>query len=123
MILNEKGISLVESLVAVMLTGVAIIGLLTMQPLSWQSASKADSISHAVGIMQRQLEDVECSIMAGNIPSNNTYSLSIGSETFTISTTITAQTKRWLVRVNVSGKGLKKAVNGSLIVTRQNAFS
>ncbi len=124
MILNNKGISLIESLIAVMLTGIAIIGLLTMQPLGWQSAGKADSISHATGIMQRELENAECSIMSGTIPSNKVnVSETMGNESYTVNTTITVpDTGRWLVRVSVTWPGNTKGVKSSIVVTRQNAF-
>ena len=123
MYLNNKGLSLIESLVAVMLTSVAIIGLLTMQPLGLRSAGKADSLAHATEIMQRELESIEGDIMRGTIPANKVNnSQTLGKETFTVNTTIINQTDRCLVRVRVTGQGHTKPVTSSIIVTRQAAF-
>lgn len=121
--INNKGISLIESLVAVMLTSVAIIGLLTMQPLGLRSAGKADSLAHATEIMQRELESIECDIMRGTIPANKVNTAeTLGKETFTVNTTIINQTDRFLVRVRVTGQGHTRPVTSSIIVTRQEVF-
>ncbi|MBN1471599.1 MAG: hypothetical protein JW925_07450 [Syntrophaceae bacterium] len=124
MILNNKGITMVESLIAIMLTALAIIGLLTMQPLGLQSAGKADSLSRATQIMQTELESIECSIMSGTIPANRVdVTETIGNETFTINTTTTVRDNvTWLVRVRVSYKGNPTGISSSLIVSRQDAF-
>ncbi len=125
MILNNKGITLIESLIAVMLTGIAIVGLLTMQPMGWQSAGKADSISHATEIMQRELETIECSIMSGTIPANQVnVSGPAGNEAFTINTTITVRPGggTWLVRVRVTWPGNATGVSSSMIVSHQTAY-
>jgi Tfp pilus assembly protein PilV len=124
MILNNKGITMVESLIAVMLTALAIIGLLTMQPLGLQSAGKADSLSLAAELMQTELESIECSIMSGTIPANKVNaSATMGSETFTVNTTTTVRDNvTWLVRVRVSYQGNPTGVSSSLIVSRQSAY-
>lgn len=128
MILNDRGISIVESLIAVMLTGLAVIGLLTMAPLGMQSAGKADSISHGTQIMQRELEDVESRIMAGNfsalsdLTKTNVVEI-VDKERFTINVAVTEpSTNRWLVRVRVTWPSSTKGVRSSILVTRQSAF-
>lgn len=126
MFLNNKGITLIESLIAVMLTAIAIVGLLTMQPMGWKSAGHADSISHATQIMQRELESIECSIMSGIIPANKVnVSETVGNEPLTINTTITAQPGggTWLVHVRVAWQGNATGVSSSMIVSRQSSFS
>jgi Tfp pilus assembly protein PilV len=125
MFLNNKGITLIESLIAVVLTAIAIVGLLTMQPMGWQSASKADSISHATQIMQRELESIECLIMSGTIPANKVnVSETVGNETLTINTTVTVQpgAGTWLVRVRVSWQGNATGVSSSMLVSHQSAY-
>lgn len=121
---DNKGITLVESLVAVMLTSIAIIGLLTMQPLGWQSAGKADSIAHATEIMQTKLETIECSIMSGTIPADDVNtSVTVGNQTFTINSTISVRdTISWLVRVRVTWQGNTTGVSSSMIVCHQSAY-
>lgn len=123
--LNDKGITLVESLVAVVLTGIAILGLMSMQPLSWQSAAKADSMTRASGIMQRELEMIESSIMSGTIPANKTNVVeTMGNASYTINTTITqpTATNSWLARVRVTWPGNTNGMKSSIIVTRQTGF-
>lgn len=116
---------MVESLVAVMLTGIAILGLLSMQPLAFQTAGKADSMTRASGIMQRELETIEGSIMSGTIPANKTNVPEIiGNASYTINTTITQPTaiNSWLVRVRVTWPGNPNGLRSSIIVTRQEGF-
>ena len=122
--LNNKGITLVESLVAVMLTGIAILGLMTMQPLAWQTAGKADSMTRAAGIMQRELEAIEGSIMSGTIPANKTnVPETMGNATYTLNTTITQPTTTsWLAHVRVTWPGNANGMKSSIIVTRQTGF-
>jgi Tfp pilus assembly protein PilV len=126
MCFNNKGITLVESLIAVMLTGIAIIGLLSMQPLGWKSAGKADSISHATEIMQRELESIECSIMSGTVPANKVnVSETVGNETLTINTTIGALNSAngtRLVNVHITWQGNATGIRSSILVSRQSAF-
>ncbi len=123
--LNNKGITLVESLVAVMLTGIAILGLMTMQPLAWQTAGKADSMTRAAGIMQRELEAIEGSIMSGTIPANKTNVVeTMGNASYTINTTITqpTATNSWLAHVRITWPGNANGMKSSIIVTRQEGF-
>jgi Tfp pilus assembly protein PilV len=124
MSLNNKGITLIESLIAVMLTGIAIVGLLIMQPLGWQSAGKADSIARATEIMQRELESIECSIMSGTVPANQNISGPAGNENLTINTTVTAipNTGTWRVRVRVTWQGNATGVSSSMIVSHQSPY-
>lgn len=124
-ILNNKGLTIVESLIAVMLTGVAIIGLLSMQPLSMQSAGKADSLSRATELMQRELETAENSIMSGTIPLNKVnVQETINNKIYTINVTTTPRDAvTWLVRVRITWPGNTKGVFSSIIASRQDAFT
>ena len=124
--LNNRGLTIVESLIAVMLTGVAIIGLLTMQPMGMQSAGKADSMTRATELMQRELETLESEVMRGAnvtalVKTNATET--VGNETFTVNTTITVRNNvTWLARVRVTWPGNNNGVRSSLIVSRQSTF-
>ena len=126
MTLNNRGLTIVESLIAVMLTGVAIVGLLTMQPMGMQSAGKADSMTRATELMQRELETVESNVMAGaNVTAlvKTNVNETVGNETFTINTAITVRDNvTWLARVRVNWPGNTNGVRSSMIVSRQNTF-
>ena len=66
MLRNNKGISLIEVVIALFLTTVGILALLAMQPMSWQTAAKSDFLGRAAGILQEELETTELSIMNPN---------------------------------------------------------
>lgn len=119
-IMNNKGITIIESLVALMLTAVAIASLMSMQPLSWQSAGKADSVSRAVGIMQQELERAEILIINGTPPSDppDFVDVVIGKETFQKKLVLSQpSTNTWLVNVHVKWRTSPKGIKSSIIVT------
>jgi Tfp pilus assembly protein PilV len=125
MIFNNKGITIVESLIAVFLTAVAVASLISMQPLSWQSAGRADSLSRAVGLLQQELESVELNIMTGNPPTSDADFVDkvIGSETFEKRTTISSPSlTTWLAHVHVRWKSNPKGIKSSILVSRQPGF-
>ena len=120
MIFNNKGITIVESLIAVFLTAIAIATLISMQPLSWQSAGKADSISRAVGIMQQELESNQMLILNGSPSTSdaNFVDIVIDKETFQKKMTVTQpSTDTWLVNVHVKWRTNPKGIKSSIIVT------
>jgi Tfp pilus assembly protein PilV len=53
---NKKGMTLMECIIALVLTTTAIVSLMTMQSLSWKGAGKSDYLGRAEGILQRELE-------------------------------------------------------------------
>ena len=121
--LNDKGISMMESLVAIVLTVIAIVGLLSMQPLSWQSAGRADSMTRATELLQTELEVIEFGIMSGSVPANKVnVDQKMGNETFTVNSTVTAGTGNWLAHVRVTWPGNAKGVRSSMIVPRRTEF-
>ncbi|PKN98410.1 MAG: hypothetical protein CVU43_16240 [Chloroflexi bacterium HGW-Chloroflexi-5] len=133
--LNKKGITLVESLIAVFLTGIAIVALMPMQDMSLRTASRADQMGRAAGIMQTVLEAQEAFIMmASNPVTTGTTTSTVqttdvsnveGNNTYTVTTTIGqngASTISWLVNVQVTWPGNANGIRSSLIVTRQSGF-
>jgi len=135
-IFNKKGLSIVECLIAVLLTTTAIISLMTMQSLALQGAGKSDYLGRANGILQRELELREIQIMHGtpvasvvtcaDKDGNSINSCSDAGKMFTITYTMTppiAPATTWLINVKLTWPG--SSVNGiksSMIVSRQNAF-
>lgn len=134
--LNNKGISLVESMIAVCLTAIAVMGLMPMQDMALRTASRSDYMGRAAGIMQTELELQEAFIMnahnvvtLGALP---TKALQVSDEagvegdaTFTVDTTVSQNPTSaisWIVNVWVTWPGNATGVRSSLIVTRQSAF-
>lgn len=123
--LNNKGITLIESVIAVLLTGIAVLGLISMQPMAWQSAGTADHVSRAVMIMQAELETMQISLMTGAVPAvKNNASVNVGNAAYTVNTTITETIvgRRWLTSARVTWAGNPTGVRSSLVVTRQMGF-
>jgi Tfp pilus assembly protein PilV len=63
---NKKGLSIVECIIAMVITTVTVISLISMQSLAWRGAGKSDYMGRAVGILQRELERYEFQVMCGN---------------------------------------------------------
>ena len=134
-----KGITLVESMIAVFLTTVAVIGLMSMQDTSWRTAGRSDLMGRAVGLMQSELEQREFQIMRGGFPApplnfgesiqfNQNIQLTDvvgveGNVTLNVVTTTTlVGTRRWLLNVRVMWPGpLPNSMTSSMIVTTQTS--
>ena len=134
-ILNKNGITLVESLIAVFLTGVAIVALMPMQDMSLRTAASADQMGRAAGIIQTVLEEQEVFIMrASNVVTAGTTTTTVrttdvnnveGNNSYTITTTISQNGTSlisWIVNVRVTWPGNANGIRSSLIVTRQEGF-
>jgi Tfp pilus assembly protein PilV len=133
-IFSNKGISIVEALIAAFLTAIAVISLLPMQDVSQRTGFRADYLGRAAGIMQSELELRENQIMIGTTltsPINQTITVSgqsgvTGDATFNVVTTTTANVSpinSWLVNVRVTWTGgPANGINSSIIVTRQTRF-
>jgi Tfp pilus assembly protein PilV len=136
MILNNKGLSIVESLIAVLLTAVAIVALMPMQDNAIKVMSRSDYMGRASGIMLSELESQANVIM--NTATNPTvgtvtktvYASSNGSTSditgsgdaaFTVTTKIStnaAGTNSWIVNVRVIWKGNTTGIASSIIASR-----
>jgi Tfp pilus assembly protein PilV len=131
---NNKGFSIVEAVIAFFITAVGIIAVMSMQPLSWQTASRSDLLGRAAEIMQRQLEDTELFIMNPNnlinlgtstqtVHASGENTAQTGDITYTVQTTITDNGNgSWTVAVTVTWPRGNNSISESLIVTRQESF-
>jgi prepilin-type N-terminal cleavage/methylation domain-containing protein len=131
---NKKGMSLVEMCVALLLLGIGILALVSLQPSAWRLSGKSDYLGRASGILVAQLQATEASIMNPNIAvATGTTSSSVyaggqstarqGDATMTVNRTITALGgNTWRVTVNVTWPGNAAGISESLTVTRQETF-
>jgi hypothetical protein len=134
-ICTEKGITLIEALLAVCLTTIGIMALLSLFSTSWRLAGTSDSLGKASGILFQQM-----GIQQNRILNPNT-SVAAGTTTATVypsgqvvptpgETPFTARTSltdlgggsAWLVRVRVTWPGNGTGISESLRVTRQEKF-
>ncbi len=134
---DHKGITLVESMIAIFLTAIAVISILPMQDMSLRTGAKSDHLGRAAGIMQAELEMQEYRIMnVSNVvnpgpeaPKSVTVSglaAVAGDLTFTVNTSIAAHpvsANSWLVNVRVTWPGgPANGISSSMIASRQMTF-
>lgn len=132
---NDRGIGLIEVVIAIFITAIGLTGMLLLQAPAWKTAAKSDFTGRAVEIMQRQLETTEAFIMnqcntvtAGTTsdPAVITSGLSspvAGDAKYTVNTTITSiGVNIWRVTVTVSWPTNTTGIRGNLVVARQAFF-
>jgi len=141
MILNNKGITLVESLIAVFLTAIAIVSLMPMQDLSMRTGTRADYLGRASYIMQSELETREYFIMNQNnavvlaqtVPFVQGFTVDgvltavVSQRFFTVNTFINpvaGATNAWIVNVQVIWpRGPANGIRSSIIAVRHYNFN
>jgi len=138
MICAEKGISMVEVLIAIFLTAVGVLALLALQPTGWRTMAKADYMGRAAGILFNTLEDTQnkilnpCySVTVGTTTNDSVYpsgqsTLQSGDVKYNVTTTISqdgANPRSFLVTVTVTWPPINmRGVSASMTVRRQDAF-
>jgi len=136
---NNKGVTLVESIVAMGLITIGIIAILTMQPTSMKAAAKSDYLGRGVMLLNKEFMNQELFIMnpcntvaASNITKTvyvsgrSTTAQNDGDALFNVQTTVSAvpsSTTSWKVTVIVTWPPTyTNGVKDSIIVTRQEPF-
>jgi Tfp pilus assembly protein PilV len=139
---RNSGISLVEVMIAMVLTAIAIISVFPMQNASTTSAGRSDFVGRAAGIMLAELEEREHLIMSVNTTATPPVTVPLatvnkqvtvsdlgveGDVTFNVVTTTrvnpAAPTSSWIVNVTVTWVGrINGSTSSSIIVTNQAAF-
>jgi Tfp pilus assembly protein PilV len=136
-ICNKQGISLVEVLIAIFLTSVGLMAIMTMQPTAWRTAASSDFRGRAAEILHSRLETAEQNIMnpcvAVNAGITNTAVLASsqvasepvvpGDMTFNVQTNIqNLATSTWRVNITVTWPGNTVGINSGIVVIRQERF-
>ncbi len=135
---RNSGTSLVEVLVAIMITSIAVTAALSHQPQAWRLAGKTDNLGRAAGIIQSELERSELWIMNPNNTitlastsrtvytggQGDDYTPQAGDVSYTVQTTITkpSSVDVWKVTVKVTWPGNSTGITESIWVTRQETF-
>ena len=140
MISNNRGITLIEGLIAILITSVGLMALLSMQSPAWRLSGKSDYMGRGAGILNKELSRQELWIMnpcnavtAGTTIANlNTSGESVaraGDATFQVTTVLTDITPAgitagtiWRADVTVNWTGNAFALSDSVVVTRQESF-
>ena len=140
----NKGMGLVEVLVAVVLITVGLLGLLTLQPTAWRASNRSDFTGRAAMILQQELESNRAYIMNSANPNptllNNpqvtdrtVYASGQatlqpqGDVVYKVTTTTTnlapsGTPNSWRVVVQVTWPGNSTGITDSVIVGRQLSF-
>ena len=132
---NKKGMGMIEVLIAMFLTVVAVLAIFSLVSPAWKTAARSDYLGRASGILYEELMRQEarimnpcCSVTAGAIPATVVYSSGqatalSGDAQFNVTTTITSlATNVWRVTVRVAWTGNTTGISESLVVTRQEGF-
>jgi Tfp pilus assembly protein PilV len=130
---NNRGISLVEIVIATFLTTIGVLAVLSLQPAAWQTTTRSDYLGRAAGILQKELETQQALIMnccncvstvpnTRNVRASGAAAAQTGDATFTVTRNITSiATNVWRVDVRVAWPGHAGIVE-SIVVTRQQKF-
>ena len=131
---NNRGLSLVEVVIAMFLTTVAVLAVFSLQPAAWKTAARSDYLGRAAGILHEQLQTQEAWIMnpcnavaaATTGPTavfaSGQTALQPGDAQFNITTTITnLATGVWRISVRVAWAN-HAGISESLVVTRQEGY-
>lgn len=137
---NEKGITLIEVMIAVMLVVVGILALAALQGPAWNTTSRSDLLGRAGMILHRELERNELLLMNPNLANpcvggaplvvnqpqvwaGGQGAAQPGDVAYNVlTTTIDNLNGTWFVRVQVTWPGNNVGISESVVVTRQEAF-
>ncbi len=132
---NERGVTLVESVLAILLVSLGLIGLLSMQPSAWRASARTDYLGRAAMILSKELTARElaimnpCNVVATGTATQTVYTSGQGTAQagdigFTVqATTAVVATNVWRVTVLVTWPPLNATgIRESIVVTRQEPF-
>jgi Tfp pilus assembly protein PilV len=131
---NKTGMGMIEVVIAIFLTTVGILAILSLQPSAWKTSAKADYLGRASGILYKTLEDNEAKIMnpcnavaigtvgpSAVIVSDQAGAVG-GDATYQVTTKIAqdgTNTSAFVVTVTVTWATNTTGISESLSVTRQ----
>ncbi len=133
---SNRGISMIEVLIALLILNIGVLGLLSIQPSGWRLSGKSDFLGRAAGVLHKELQVNEmltnnpnpCATVNPLISNRSVWASGQatahpGDALFNVSTRIQDQLNgTWLVTVSVTPPGSATAISDSLIVTRQEHF-
>ena len=147
---NKRGITLIEGLIAILITSVGLMALLSMQSPAWRLSGKSDYMGRAAGMLHQELDNWEVYIMnpcnavpAGttnwnrfiteststwNVNTSGQNTAQSGDATFQVTTVLTDISPAgnpgsvWRIVVTVNWAGNASALSDSVDVTRQEPF-
>ncbi len=131
---NRRGITLIEGLVAILVTSVGLMALLSMQAPAWRLSGKSDYRGRGAGILNKELSRQELFIMNPcnavttgttimNVNASGESVAQAGDATFQVTTVIAAPASNWWrITVTVTWPNSTFTLSDSVDVTRQEPF-
>jgi type IV pilus assembly protein PilV len=131
---DSRGITLIESVIAILIVSIGLLGLLSMQPTAWQASTRTDYLGRAAMVLNRELMRQELWIMnpcnavttgaaSRTVNTSDQGTNQSGDITFTVTTTTTSiATNVWRVTVLVTWPLNATGITESVVVTRQENF-
>ena len=127
---------LIEVVIAMFLTTVGVLALLSLQPSGWRAMARSDYLGRASGILYKTLEDQEtlilnpCNVVAigtttATVQVSGQTAVISGDVTYTVNTTIAqdgANAQAFVVTVTVTWPTNATGMSESLAVTRQELY-
>jgi Tfp pilus assembly protein PilV len=128
-------VTLIESVIAILIVSIGLVGLLSMQPSAWRASARADYLGHAAIILSRELTRQELLIMnpcnavsltpvTQIVNASGQGTAQSGDTRFTVQTTTTSLGGNiWRITIRVSWPPLNATgITESIVVTRQEPF-
>jgi prepilin-type N-terminal cleavage/methylation domain-containing protein len=135
---NNRGVTLIESVIAILLVSIGLLGLLSMQPPAWRTTARTDYLGRAAMMLGKELTTQElrimnpCNAVATTMETVSRTLFTSGQEAaqsgdigFTVQTVTTpVATNVWRVAVTVSWRlnNTDIDIQESTVVTRQEPF-
>jgi Tfp pilus assembly protein PilV len=132
---NNLGITLIESVIAILIVSIGLMGTLSMQPSAIRTTVRTDYLGRAAMMLTKELTMQELSLMnpcntvttgvvSQMVLTSGQGTAQTGDLAFTIQTTTTnIGTNVWRVTVQVSWPPLNATgIRESTVVTRQESF-
>ena len=134
---TEKGASLIESLVAILLLSAGLIAVMSMLPTSYKTSARSDYLGRGIMVLNKEITAQEAwianpcnTVTVGNVAKTvyTSYQTTqqAGDTSFnvlTVTTAVANVTNSWLVTITVSWPPVNtKGITDSIIVTRQETF-
>ena len=129
---------LIEVVIAMFLTTVGVLALLSLQPTGWRAMAKSDYLGRASGILYKTLENYETLILnpccapptlgaqpEATVQVSGESAVVSGDVTYTVNTTIAqdgANTEAFVVTVTVTWPTNTNGMSESVAVTRQELY-
>lgn len=132
---NNRGASLLEVVIAIFLTTVGILAIISLQPSAWRTTARADYLGRAAGILHKTMQDTEARIMnpcnsitlgqtTGTVTVSSQAGIA-GDASYTVATNIAqdgTNPRAFVVTVTVTWPPLNNTgITESMTVTRQEA--